>query len=348
MNAKKVMLLVGALVIAVVTAFMARSMFTGATAAEAEAAAVPQGPRVLVARKALPVGTIIDAEALAYQPWPAELVEGVYYTEAEEGADPTALIGTVVRTAITAGAPVTRGSLVGPNDRGFLAAALGPGMRAVTVPIDTARGAAGFILPGDRVDMILTQTVNSTDEGPAMEAAETIIRNLRVLATDQRLDAKNAEGQTVVQGFGLVTFEVTPRLAEKLQVAQKLGTLSLVLRSIADNESELERAVASGKVNLPENVTPSEERRILLQVANQPIDTNITSTTGGQVSRFHRSGMPKRRAQSSAPAAAPVTVAVAAPAPASADAAPAAPVYRGPTVKVQRGSSVTVVPVGSK
>ena len=345
MNAKKIMLLVGALVIAAVTAVMARSMFTGASAQEAQAAAVPQGPRVLVARKALPVGTIIDAEALAYQPWPAELVEGVYYTEADEGADPTALIGTVVRTAITAGSPVTRGSLVGPNDRGFLAAALGPGMRAVTVPIDTARGAAGFILPGDRVDMILTQTVESTDDGPPLEAAETIIRNLRVLATDQRIDAKDAEGNTVVTQFGLVTFEVTPRLAEKMQVAQKLGTLSLVLRSIADNEAELERAVASGVVDLPENVTPSEERRILLQVANRPIDTNVTSTTGGQVSRFERSGMPKRRAAAAAPAAAPVTVAVA-PA-ATGDAAPA-PAYRGPTVRVSRGNAVTVVPVGSK
>ena len=342
MNAKKVMLLVGALVIAVVTAFMARSMFTGAGASEAQAAAVPQGPKVLVARKALPVGTLIDAESLTYQAWPEELVQGVYYTEADEDSDPSALIGTVVRNAITAGSPITRGSLVGPNDRGFLAAALGPGMRAMTVPIDASRGAGGFIMPGDRVDMILTQDVPPTDDGPPLKAAETIIRNLRVLATDQRTDSKDAEGNTVVQTYGMVTFEVTPKIAEKIQVAQNFGSLSLVLRSIADNEAELERAVAAGTVQVPEGVTPSEERRILLQVANRPSDTNVTATTGGQVSRFQRSSMaPVRKAapQPTSYAAAP------APAP-QGQAAPAQPT--GPTVRIARGNAVTVVPVGSR
>ena len=190
MDVKKVALLIGALVIAVVTAVMAKNMFTGAGAEAAAAApAVPLGPKVLVARKALPVGTIIDAESLAYQAWPRELVQNAYYTEGAPESDPAKMIGTVVRNAITAGEPITKGALVGPNDRGFLAAALGPGMRAVTVPVSNTSGVAGFIFPGDRVDMVLTQAVEGGGDGPPLKVSETIVRNLRVLATDQRIDS---------------------------------------------------------------------------------------------------------------------------------------------------------------
>ena len=116
MNVKKVALLVGALVIAVVTAVMAKNMFTGAGAPSAAAAqAVPTGPKILVARKALPVGTIVDQESLAFQAWPKELVQNAYYQEGTPEADMSKLLGTVVRNPITAGQPVTRGALVGPR-----------------------------------------------------------------------------------------------------------------------------------------------------------------------------------------------------------------------------------------
>src|SRR4028119_177288 len=148
MNVKTIALLFGALVIAVVTAVMAKNMFAGAGAEQANAApVVPMGPKVLVARKALPGGTIIDAESLAYQPWPKELVQSAYYTEGSPGAALAKLLGTVVRYPVTAGQPLTHGALVGPNDRGFLAAALGPGMRAVHVPGNGSSGGAGFGRP---------------------------------------------------------------------------------------------------------------------------------------------------------------------------------------------------------
>src|SRR5918998_2425504 len=206
MDVKKLALLVGALVIAVITAVMAKNMFAGAGAQQAAAApAVPLGPKVLVAKKALPVGTIIDAESFGYQPWPKELVQGAYYIEGAPDGDPKALLGTVVRYAITAGQPVTRGSLVGPKDRGFLAAALGPGMRAITVPVNAATSVAGFVFPGDHVDLVLTQSVKGGGEGPPLNVSETIVRNLRVLATDQRVNSKDAEGNTYVKTFSNVT-----------------------------------------------------------------------------------------------------------------------------------------------
>lgn len=337
MDVKKLALLVGALVIAVVTAVMAKNMFSGAGATQANAApAVPVGPKVLVAKKALPVGTIIDADAFVFQPWPKELLQSAYYTE-DAGTDPKSLFGTVVRNAITAGQPITRGSLVGPEDRGFLAAALGPGMRAITVPVNATTGVAGFVFPGDHVDIVLTQTVEGGGDGPPLKASETVVANVRVLATDQRIDDKGEDGKTEVKTFTNVTLEVTPRIAEKVAVSQSIGTLSLSLRSIADNNAELERAIASGDVKIKPGTDPSQEKQILLAVANRPIDNNPTFTTGGDVSRFQRRtvpGRPPEKGGSSASSAGQQGL----PAP--------GPV--GPVVKVARGNEVAVVPVGAR
>ncbi|MGB3471527.1 MAG: Flp pilus assembly protein CpaB [Erythrobacter sp.] len=294
MDRKKLVLLLGALIIAVGTAFAARSMFMGSAAPQATAAEqAPVGPKVLVANRALPAGTIITADAMGFQQWPEELVQDAYFIEGE--SDMEQLLGTVVRFPVTAGEPVTQGSLVSPGDRGFLAAALGPGMRAVTVPVSARTGVAGFVFPGDRVDLVLTQTVEG--EGRPLQTAETVIRNLRVLATDQSTEqVTNEEGKTVVRAFRTVTVEVTPKLAEKVSVAQTIGTLSLVLRSIADNQAELERAIASGDIDIPEGATPEEEERILRSAMGKPVDKGTTFQTGGDVSRFQRKTLPEEEA----------------------------------------------------
>ena len=302
MDRKKLILLVAALVIAALTAFMARTMFSGGEPAPAASAKPPEptGPQVLVATRALPVGTIITADAFRYQPWPKELVEAAYFMKPDGAPAPgiiggptedatKELLGTVVRNPITAGQPLTKGALVFPGDRGFLAAALGPGMRAVTVPVSALTGVAGFVFPGDRVDMVLTQNVAGQGTGDTLKVSETIIRNLRVLATDQRAQAaKDEAGNTVVSAYKLVTLEVTPRLAEKIAVAQTIGTLSLSLRALADNAAELEQALASGSVDLPKGASPEEEAQILSQLNKQPTSGASSYTTGGEVSRFQR------------------------------------------------------------
>ena len=145
------MLLVGALIIAIGTALLARSMFAGAAAPSADAAAIDaaKGPKVLVAQRALPTGTIITADAVSYQAWPNDMVQDAYFINGE--ADVSKLLGTVVRFPVTAGEPITQGSLVAPGDRGFLAAALGPGMRAVTVPVSAKTGEIGRASCRERV-----------------------------------------------------------------------------------------------------------------------------------------------------------------------------------------------------
>jgi|KBSMisStandDraft_5_1062788.scaffolds.fasta_scaffold195270_2 pilus assembly protein CpaB len=345
MDVKKLALLVGALVIAVVTAVMAKNMFAGAGAQQAAAApAVPLGPKVLVAKKALPVGTIIDVDSFSFQPWPKELMQGAYYVE--DQPDSKNLAGTVVRYAIAAGQPVTRGSLVGPQDRGFLAAALGPGMRAVTVPVNQTTGVAGFIFPGDHVDLVLTQDVAGGGEGPPLKVSETIVRNVRVLATDQRITDKDENGKTLVRTASNVTFEVTPKIAEKIALSQTLGHLSLSLRSIADNSSELERAVAAGDVKVPANASPAQERQMLLAFSDRPIDTNTTFTTGGDVSRFQRRSVPSRPNGGEQMAGAMAALGKGLGSALAGKGGVA--VATGPVVRVARGNEVTVVPVGAR
>jgi pilus assembly protein CpaB len=340
MDVKKIVLLVGALIIAAVTAVMAKNMFAGSSSPQAQAASVPAGPEVLVATRTLPVGTIVDAGAFRYQPWPQGLVQDAYYTRGEgSGGDAQSLIGTVVRSEITAGQPVTQGAIVRPGERGFLAAALGPGMRAVTVAVSATSGVAGFVFPGDRVDLVLTQEIEGGGDGAPLRASETFIRNIRVLAVDQRLNARDAQGNQVAQTVSTVTFEATPTIAEKIAVAQTIGQLSLSLRSLADNNAELERAIASGEVSVPESSDPRAERQFLLQIASRPIDSNPTVTVGADVSRFQRSSVPGRARDSNnnggSAGAAPVQTGV-----------PGAPM--GPIVRVARGNNVTLVPVGAR
>ncbi|AKM10792.1 Flp pilus assembly protein CpaB [Croceicoccus naphthovorans] len=327
MDKKKLILLVVALVVAVGTALMARSMFAGNAAPQVEAATTePQGPRVLVATRKLPVGTIITADALQFKLWPKEMVQDAYFVEGQ--ADMNKLLGTVARFPVTAGQPVTQGALVMPGDRGFLAAALGPGMRAVTIPVSAKTAVAGFVFPGDRVDLMLTQKVKEGEQ--SFSATETVLRNLRVIATDTRTDSQVVDGKTVVAKTSMVTIEATPRIAEKISVAQTLGSLSLSLRPLADTRAELDRAIARGEVVVPDGASPEEEEEILRLAMNKPQEGKSTYQTGGDVSRF------ASRINS-------------APAPriggggAAAPAGPAKPT--GPVVRITRGTNTAMVPV---
>lgn len=338
MDARKLILLVGALVVAAVTAFMARNLLVGTpapTAGAVPAAAAPQNTtEVMVATRALPVGTILDATSVKFVAWPKELIEGAYFVKGE--AEPAKLQGTVVRFAIPAGQPITQGALVKPGDRGFLAAALGPGMRAVTVPVSAQSAVAGFVFPGDRVDLVLTQSVAGGGDGPPLKASETILRNLRVLATDQKTDKQSDDkGNTVVTTYSTVTVEATPKIAEKIAVAQTVGQLSLSLRSIADNQGDLEQAIANGDVDVPADGDPAKEKEMLARVAARPMEGRGGFATGADVSRFQRStvpGKPNENGGSAQPGNFPGATAV----------------KKGPVINVARGNAVTEIEVGGK
>lgn len=351
MDTRKIMLIVGALIVAIGAAFGVNQMMRGASAPAVQAAAAPKstGPSILVATRQLPVGTIIGPDAFRFQAWPEELVEANYFVK--EKTDVNTLVGTVVRHNITAGQPVTQGSLVHPDDRGFLAAALGAGMRAVTVRVSAEQGVAGFVFPGDRVDLILSQEI-SVKEGSSypdeeLHTAETIVQNIRVLATDQRFEAEDDEGKTPVRTFGTVTLEATPDIAQKIAVAQGMGKLSLSLRPIAESAGGLDAAIASGAVNVPTSGKAGDERRMIAAINNRPVSNRAKAVTGGDVSRYWipvsgrpRGASPTANSRGGSYASNPYPSGI------PGVGAPAAAAPRGPTVRVVRGDQVTEEMVG--
>lgn len=259
MNVRSLILVIAALLIAVVTAFMARSLMSGGDESQAAVVKETTDSKILVAARPLPAGRILQAEDLKWQPWPEDAVHEAYVPEGTSNiAD---LTGKVVRNAFLAGQPLTKEAIVGPQDRSFLAAVLSPGMRAVTVSVTASSGVAGFVFPGDRVDLVVSHEVERGDS-PRLKVSETIIRNVRVLAIDQAIT--NEEGQAKVGSTA--TLEVTPKQVETINVMQQLGDLSLSLRPLAENGDSV-----------------GENDEI---VSGVPVDNAPTFTTASQVSRL--------------------------------------------------------------
>ncbi len=201
--------------------------------------------RVLVAKNDLVVGTFVRTEDLHWQEWPQESVVPSYVTEgvsvADAGRDEKKLtindfVGTVVRLPIAAGQPMTPGLVARAGERGFLAAVLRPGMRAVSVNVTQTSGISGFILPGDRVDMIWR--VQNKDLGGPF--SQTLMTDLRVIAVDQSTQASNA---TLAK---TITLEVTPKQSEAIALASDVGQLDFALRSIAPEEDRVAGADSDG------------------------------------------------------------------------------------------------------
>ncbi|MHA1113865.1 MAG: Flp pilus assembly protein CpaB [Alphaproteobacteria bacterium] len=239
MNPRLIALALAAVIFAGGAALLARNwidvqraaLTAGLPAAEPARAA----RHVLVAARDVPTGHFLKRAQLRWQAWPDETVAESYIEKSDGENALDALIGAVVRARIAAGEPVTLGRVVKPGDRGFLAAVLAPGTRAISVTVDATTGAAGFIFPDDRIDLILSHGVKrgSGEESRIRRASETILRDLRVLAIDQNIDdrdGKPALGKTA-------TLEVTPRQAELITVAAQLGKLTLALRSLAIDDN---------------------------------------------------------------------------------------------------------------
>jgi pilus assembly protein CpaB len=200
-------------------------------------APAPQFPTVdvLIAKNDIGMGTAVAADDFSWQAWPAATTGDSYITKKDKPNAIEELTGAITRAPFTAGEPIREAKLIKANGAaGFMAAILPSGMRAVSTEISPETGAGGFILPNDRVDVILSKRPKDDDrKGPAAPppTSETILTNVRVLAIDQTVEEKN--GQRVVVGK-TATLEIAPRQAETLTQARQLGTLSLALRSLLD------------------------------------------------------------------------------------------------------------------
>ena len=236
MIARRIALVLSALTVAGVTALAGRAWLQerSALVVQQQPAEAAPGAQILVARGDLPAGQFVRPENLRWQAWPKEGVAATYLTPDRQKLED--LVGAVVRSGIGDGEPITENRVVRPGDRGFMAAVLTPGMRAVAVPVTATSGVSGFVFPGDRVDLLLTMQVQQEEKvNFHHHASETVLRNLRVLAVDQRADDQKKD----VLVAKTATLEVTGKQAETIAVIAELGRLSLSLRSLAhDGEAD--------------------------------------------------------------------------------------------------------------
>jgi pilus assembly protein CpaB len=254
MRARTLILVLLAVFFAGGTALLARAWLNAQRAAPAaQAAPVPPRPvkSVLVAHGAIQRGHILKAQDLAWQPWPDDGVNPSYIQRGARSLE--TFVGSVARDRLAPGEPITDAKIVAPGSRGFLAAVLRPGMRAVSVPVNATSGISGFIFPGDQVDILITYPVPVDGNGSKMEhrAAETILHNVRVIGIDQRLDGK--EGEAIVAHTA--TLEVTPKESEVIALASEMGKLSLSLRSLAREPGPNGESVASAGADSADSAT---------------------------------------------------------------------------------------------
>ena len=185
-----------------------------------------------MAKSEIPVGTFLTADSLRWQEWPQDGIADSYIVAGK--GKPEDFTGAVARSRLSAGEPITADRVVHAGDRGFMAAILTPGTRAVTVNVTPSTGMAGFVSPGDHVDLILSMVIQSSQkDAPSRHMSETVITDLRVLAMDQRISDDKKDVAAVPK---TATLEVTPKQAELVAVASELGLLSLSLRSLADGK----------------------------------------------------------------------------------------------------------------
>jgi pilus assembly protein CpaB len=262
---------------------------------------------VLVAAKTLPAGTVIKGDDVRFQKWPEDALDPTYQVR-EKGADPQKVaIGFIVLHGIEAGQPITPQRLLKPGEGGFLAAVLVPGMHAVTVKIDAVSAAAGFILPQDRVDVVLNEHYSVTQGSGTQlasqnlakfdnkEVSSIILRDVRVLAVDQGMADINSQPKL----GATATLEVDLLQAQKVEVAAQLGSLSLILRS--HTLPTAERPEPSGPIVEDYEVSPFRAallRQVYANLAAAQVQTQQANgdTRGGELRVY-------RGAQAAAPGA---------------------------------------------
>jgi pilus assembly protein CpaB len=190
---------------------------------------------ILIAKKDINIGQALQADDMGWAAWPAGSASPLFVHKSDRAGAIAQLAGSIARVPIADGEPLRESKLIKANGSGYMAAILPAGMRAVSTEISPETGAGGFILPNDRVDVLLTRRDKEAERLTGIESvtAETLLSDVRVLAIDQSVEEKN--GQRVVVGK-TATLELLPRQAETLGMGRLQGTLSLALRSIADSD----------------------------------------------------------------------------------------------------------------
>jgi len=248
MNVTRVVVLGVAALAAGGAALIVRSMVSSEPpSASATVVPVAITTDVLVASTTVPPGRKLEVGSVRWDPWPKTSVPDAFITKDEQPDVAKAVEGVIVRSPLVAGQPITPLNTVRSDVTGFLAATLMPGMRAVAMPVEANTGAGGFLLPNDRVDILLTHDV-SGGGGDKVWRSDTIIEDVRLLAIDQTATPEDTAPAAAGGGAAaaasdpdskvgkVATLELTPRQAEILHRARAVGSLYLSLRSLGDSD----------------------------------------------------------------------------------------------------------------
>src|SRR6266568_3823977 len=235
MNVMRIAILGVAAIAAGGAALLVRGMLGGGTpTSQAAAPPVVITTDVLVASKDIVPGHVLSVDLVLWDPWPKSAVSSTLITKDKQPDISKAVAGAVVRSPLIAGQPITDASIVHAGAAGFLAATMTPGMRAIGMTVTAQTSAGGFILPNDRVDVVLTRELPGTSS-PKQYESETILRDVRVLAVDQvahqEKDQQSVVGKTA-------TLEMFPDQAEIIAHAEQSGVLSLTLRALGDSSGD--------------------------------------------------------------------------------------------------------------
>lgn len=231
MNRARIVVLTVAICAGGVAAYLASGSDNSAPPPAAPVAQLPTVD-VLVAKNDIGLGQTVKPEDVQWQTWPAATASSIFIRRNERPEAATQVSGSIARAPFIQGEPIRDQKLVKPEGSGFMAAILPTGMRAISTEISPETGAGGFILPNDRVDVLLTRRLKNPDQGGQdIVTSEIILANIRVLAIDQA--PKEKDGQNTVVGK-TVTLELNPTQTATLSAARQSGTLSLALRSIVD------------------------------------------------------------------------------------------------------------------
>jgi pilus assembly protein CpaB len=236
MNVTRIAILGVAAVAAGAAALLVRGMLGGATPQVEASVPAPSLPtaEVLVASKEIEPGRPLEADAVRWDVWPESSVADAFITKTEQPDIGKAVAGYIVRAPIVTGQPITESFVVRADQAGFLAALIKPGMRAVSIVVSPETGAGGFILPNDRVDIIITRELESQGNGKNVRS-DTILRDVRVLAIDQTSQTQVSKDSQKWAVGKTATLELTPGQAELVGHAARQGGLSLALRALGDN-----------------------------------------------------------------------------------------------------------------
>jgi pilus assembly protein CpaB len=231
MNTARIVVLAIALSAGGVAAYLA----SGSDSKQVVAEPTPQLATVdiLVAKSDIALGQSVGPDEMQWQTWPAATASSNFIRRADRPDATSQIAGSIARSPFIAGEPIREPKLVKANGSGFMAAVLPGGMRAVSTEISPETGAGGFILPNDRVDVILSKREKNRDSaaGTDIIVSEIILSNIRVLAIDQA--PRERDGQNSVVGK-TATLELKPAQAQVLARARQSGTLSLALRAMVD------------------------------------------------------------------------------------------------------------------